>query len=96
MAVRDIASDVRRVIRRQLNVDEVRVSPGAVLVDDLGADSLSLVELTLALEEAFSVDISDDEAARIRTVEDIVATIERHTNETASSSSIPKPTTVLR
>lgn len=64
----DIATDTRRVIQQQLHVDAASVTPDASLIKDLGADSLSLVELTLALEEEFDIDITDEDAEKIRTV----------------------------
>lgn len=75
---RDIASDVKRVVRKQLDVDEVRIVPSAAFIEDLGADSLSLIELTLALEDEFGIDIDDADAEEIRTVQDAVRFIENH------------------
>ena len=59
------------IIANQLGVDKEMVTPGANIVDDLGADSLDVVELVMALEEAFDTEIPDEEAEKIRTVEDI-------------------------
>jgi acyl carrier protein len=77
----DVASKTKHIIRKQLDVDEGRLTPTAAFVEDLGADSLSLVELTLALEEEFDIDITDEEAAGIRTVQDAVRLVERHAKE---------------
>jgi acyl carrier protein len=60
------------IIANQLGVDKELVSPEANVVDDLGADSLDVVELVMALEEAFDLEIPDEEAEKIRTVKDII------------------------
>jgi acyl carrier protein len=59
------------IIANQLGVDKDIVTPGANIVDDLGADSLDVVELVMALEEAFDTEIPDEDAEKIRTVQDI-------------------------
>lgn len=59
------------VIANQLGVDKEMVLPSANIVDDLGADSLDVTELAMALEETFDIEISDDDAGNIRTVQDI-------------------------
>ena len=59
------------IIANQLGVDKEMVTAEANVVDDLGADSLDVVELVMALEEAFDLEIPDDEAEKIRTVKDI-------------------------
>lgn len=59
------------IIANQLGVDKEIIVPEANVVDDLGADSLDVVELVMALEEAFDVEIPDEEAEKIRTVKDI-------------------------
>ena len=63
---------VRSLIVNQLGVEEGAVVSKAKFIEDLGADSLDIVELVMAIEEAFGVDIPDDEAETIRTVEDAV------------------------
>ena len=68
---------VRRVVVDQLSVDEEQVTPQALFVDGLGADSLDLVELTMALEEEFSgerkkIEIADEDAEKLKTVQDAV------------------------
>lgn len=60
------------IIANQLGVDKEMVTPEANVVDDLGADSLDVVELVMALEEAFDLEIPDEEAEKIRTVKDII------------------------
>jgi len=61
------------IIANQLGVDKDIITPEANIVDDLGADSLDVVELVMALEEAFDTEIPDDDAEKIRTVQDIFA-----------------------
>ncbi|HAA03743.1 MAG TPA: acyl carrier protein [Syntrophobacteraceae bacterium] len=72
MASGDIKSRVTDIITNQLGVDREMVTPEAHVVDDLGADSLDIVELVMALEEAFDLEIPDEDAEKIRTVQDIL------------------------
>ena len=69
---------VKQIIVEQLGVDEAEVTPNASFVDDLGADSLDTVELVMAFEEAFEIEIPDEDAEKIRTVQDAVNYIEQH------------------
>jgi acyl carrier protein len=69
---------VKQIIVEQLGVDEAEVTPKASFVDDLGADSLDTVELVMAFEEAFDVEIPDEDAEKIRTVQDAISYIEAH------------------
>jgi len=69
---------VKQIIVEQLGVDEAEVTPNASFVDDLGADSLDTVELVMAFEEAFDIEIPDEDAEKIRTVQDAVSYIEEH------------------
>jgi len=64
------------IIVEQLNVDRAKVQPDASFVDDLGADSLDLVELIMAMEEAFDIEIADEVAEGIRTVKDAISHVE--------------------
>jgi len=73
-----IAQQVKDIICEQLGVDAADVVDDASFVDDLGADSLDLVELIMAMEEAFDVEIADEEAEKLRTVKDAVAYVEAH------------------
>ena len=68
---------VRELICEQLSVSPDEVAPEATFVGDLSADSLDMVELMMALEEQFGIDISEDQAERIQTVGDAVAFIEQ-------------------
>ena len=65
---------VKQIIVEQLGVDEGEVTSSASFVDDLGADSLDTVELVMAFEEAFDIEIPDEDAEKIRTVQDAVTT----------------------
>jgi acyl carrier protein len=69
---------VKQIIVEQLGVDEAEVTPTASFVDDLGADSLDTVELVMAFEEGFSIEIPDEDAEKITTVKDAVAYIEKN------------------
>jgi acyl carrier protein len=71
-----VADKVKQIIVEQLGVDENQVEPNASFVDDLGADSLDIVELVMAFEEAFGLDIPDEDAEKIKTVKDAVDYIE--------------------
>ena len=71
-----VAEKVKQIIGEQLGVDEAHVDPSASFVDDLGADSLDIVELVMAFEEAFDLDIPDEEAEKIKTVKDAIDYIE--------------------
>lgn len=68
----DIAGKLKDIIVDQLSVKAESVVPGASFVDDLGADSLDLVELIMAFEETFDVEIPDEDAEKIITVQDAV------------------------
>jgi acyl carrier protein len=74
----DIPSEVKRIIKEQLDVDEKDIKPESSFIDDLGADSLGLVELVLAFEEAFEIDIPDEDTEKIRTVQDAISYIEKN------------------
>ena len=63
---------VKQIVAEQLGVDDAQVTPEASFMDDLGADSLDTVELVMALEEEFDIEISDEDAEKIQTVQDAV------------------------
>ena len=73
-----IEEKVKGIIIEQLGVDEEEVTPTASFVDDLGADSLDQVELVMALEEEFKLEINDEDAEKIKTVQDAVNYITAH------------------
>ena len=74
----DVESRVREIISEQLGVAATEVTPEASFIEDLGADSLDIVELVMALEEEYGMEISDEDAEKIRTVKDVVTYIEAH------------------
>jgi acyl carrier protein len=65
----NIEEKVKKIVADQLSVDEAQVKPEASFINDLGADSLDTVELIMALEEEFGIEISDEEAEKIQTVQ---------------------------
>jgi acyl carrier protein len=69
---------VKQIIVEQLGVDESEVTPTASFVDDLGADSLDTVELVMAFEEGFGIEIPDEDAEKIQTVHDAISYIQSH------------------
>jgi len=73
----NVAEKIKQIVSEQLGVDEAEVTPTASFVDDLGADSLDTVELVMAFEEAFEIEIPDEEAEKIRTVQDAIAYVEK-------------------
>ncbi|HEY7387989.1 MAG TPA: acyl carrier protein [Bryobacteraceae bacterium] len=72
----DVAQKVKQIIVEQLGVDESQVDDNASFVDDLGADSLDIVELVMAFEEAFEIEIPDEDAEKIITVKDAIEYIQ--------------------
>ena len=73
-----VAEKVKSIIVEQLGVDEEEVTPDAAFVDDLGADSLDQVELVMAFEEAFGIEVPDEDAEKMSTVKDAVDYIGAH------------------
>lgn len=69
---------VKKIIIDQLGVDEAEVTPEAKFIEDLGADSLDTVELVMALEEEFGIEIPDEDAEKIATVRDAIHYIQEH------------------
>ena len=80
MSVENVQERVKNIIVEQLGVEADQVKPEAQFVNDLGADSLDTVELIMALEEEFDIEIPDDKAEKIKTVEDVVKYIDGETN----------------
>jgi acyl carrier protein len=75
-----VEEKVKQIVVEQLGVDEGEVTSSASFVDDLGADSLDRVELVMAFEEAFDVEIPDEDAEKISTVQDAIDYIGKHAN----------------
>ncbi|HEX6553963.1 MAG TPA: acyl carrier protein [Ktedonobacteraceae bacterium] len=73
-----VSERLKKIIVDQLGVDESEVVPGASFVEDLNADSLDLVELIMSLEEEFKLQISDEDAEKITTVQEAEDYIEEH------------------
>ena len=73
-----VAEKMIDIIVEQLSVDKEKVVPKASFIDDLGADSLDQVELIMAMEEEFDVEIPDEDAEKIKTVQDAIAYVEQH------------------
>ena len=78
MADKSIEQRVKEIIVEQLGVNADQVTPDAKFIEDLGADSLDTVELVMALEEEFHLEISDEDAEKITTVGDAVKYIDEH------------------
>ena len=76
-----IEEKVTEIIVEQLGVDAAQVKPEASFIDDLGADSLDTVELVMALEEEFNVEIPDEDAEKIKTVGDAINYITEHAKD---------------
>jgi acyl carrier protein len=73
-----VQAGVKEIVCEQLGVSEDKVTSAASFVEDLGADSLDVVELMMALEEKYEMGISDEDAEKIKTVQDVVNYIENH------------------
>ena len=74
----NIEQKVKNIIADQLGVGEDEIKPTSSFIEDLGADSLDIVELVMAMEEEFEVEIPDEEAENIKTVQDAVSYITTH------------------
>jgi acyl carrier protein len=73
-----VEDKVKKIIAEKLSVDEAEIVPGASFVDDLGADSLDLVELIMSMEEEFDIDISDEDAEKMVCYQDVIDYINAH------------------
>jgi acyl carrier protein len=78
MSEKSIEDKVRDIIVDQLGVNAEQVVPDAKFIEDLGADSLDTVELVMAFEEEFSIEVPDEEAEKLQTVGDVVRYVEEH------------------
>jgi acyl carrier protein len=77
----DIETRIKKVIADMLGVDDADMVPNASIVNDLGADDLDEVELIIALEEEFDIEIPDDEAEKLKTIGQVIDYINAHTKE---------------
>lgn len=73
-----VEARVKQIVCEQLGVGEDEVTPEASFIEDLGADSLDIVELVMALEEEYEMEISDEDAEKIKTVQDVINYIDSH------------------
>lgn len=69
---------IKSMLAEQLNIAEDKITPDSKIIDDLGADSLDVVEMLMKLEDDFGVSVSDEEALELKTVQDIIDIIEKH------------------
>ena len=74
----DLSNRIQSIVTEQLGVEPTEVTKDASILDDLGADSLDVVELVMALEEAFDIEIPDDAVEEMRTIGDIQRFVESH------------------
>ena len=77
----DIAERVKKIVVEHLGVDESKVTENASFIDDLGADSLDTVELVMAFEEEFGIEIPDEDAEKITRVKEAIEYIESHSKK---------------
>ncbi|HHY04604.1 MAG TPA: acyl carrier protein [Thermoanaerobacterales bacterium] len=75
----ELLDKVKQIIADQLGIDEDEVTPEASFIDDLGADSLDIVELIMAFEEEFDLEIPDEDAEKIKTVQDVIDYMKNYT-----------------
>ena len=78
MSDTSIEEKVKDIIVEQLSVNAEQVNPEAKFIEDLGADSLDTVELVMAFEEEFSIEVPDEEAEKLQTVGDVIAYVEKN------------------
>ena len=81
MADKSIEEKVKDIIVEQLGVNPEQVTPQASFIEDLGADSLDIVELVMAFEEEFSVEVPDEDAEKLQTVGDVIKYIEERAKQ---------------
>lgn len=76
-----VEEKVIEIISQKLNLSKDQIKPEASFVDDLGADSLDLVELVMAMEEAFGMEVPDEEAEKLRTVKEVIEYVKAKTGK---------------
>jgi acyl carrier protein len=79
MAIENVETKVKEIVAEQLNVDISELEPSKSFINDLGADSLDIVELVMAMEEEFNVEIPDEDAEKIQTLGDAIKYIAERT-----------------
>ena len=84
MTQQEIFGKVKDLVSKQLSIDEKEITSDASFIEDLGADSLDTVELIMSLEEEFDIEIPDEEAEKIKTVQNVVDYILSHLNSGAA------------
>jgi acyl carrier protein len=77
----EMVERLKKIVAEQLGVDESKIVPSARFTDDLNADSLDLVEMIMSLEEEFGVEIPDEDAEKIVSVQDAITYIDEHSQE---------------
>ncbi|MDP2940250.1 MAG: acyl carrier protein [Candidatus Omnitrophota bacterium] len=77
----EILSKIKPVFCKMLEVGEEKVVPNARIVEDLGADSLDSVDITIKLEEAFNIEISDEDVEKMKTIDDVLSYLARYADE---------------
>lgn len=90
MSTTSIEAKVKSIIADQLGVGEEEIKPDSSFIEDLGADSLDIVELVMAMEEEFEVEIPDDDAENIKTVGDAINYINTHSTQHGKSDKSDK------
>jgi acyl carrier protein len=75
---KEVVEKVRQIVSEQLGVDDAEVTPSASFIDDLGADSLDQVELVMALEEAFNMEVGDEDTEKMVTVQNAIDYVDKH------------------
>ena len=81
ISIKEVEEKVKSIISEQLNVDISEVVPEASFIDDLGADSLDTVELVMAFEDEFNIEIPDEDAEKIKTVGDVLTSIVKYAKD---------------
>lgn len=87
MTQEEIFDNVKAMVRKQLGIDDKEITPEASFIEDLGADSLDTVELIMALEDAYDIEIPDEEAEKIKTVQHVVDYIQSHASHAKEKAS---------
>ena len=87
MTQEEILTKIKDLVSKQLSIDEKEITPEASFIEDLGADSLDTVELIMALEEEFDIEIPDEEAEKIKSVQNVIDYILAHPGAAAAKAS---------